>query len=365
MLMARLVSGTFFVIFLSATPVIANDTVTPVSVVTAKKGEVREEVPLTGTVASPRSSMISPKEAGYVERLLVDEGYVVNQGDVLLELDRKLADIEIARVRAQLQEAVAEVREFERQRDEAEELVEKKHIAATSFEAASAQVEIAKAVVQRLRAELARQQTIAEHHTVYAPFNGVIVEKLVEVGQWIESNGALFQLIELNPLRIEIPVPQFYFNRITVNTPVTIRYDARKNETFTGKVTTLIPVSNETTRTFTVFIQIDNQLQSVTPGMSARVTFLLRENEEQASLLVPRDAIVQQPNGSKSVWIVSQDANNVTARPVTITTGKNVSNNVEIISGELSDGDVIVVKGNELLQPGQAVNVIEQMDYQL
>ena len=345
--------------------VVANDIATPVSVVTVKKGNIKQEVALTGTVTSPRSSMISPKEAGYIESLLVDEGDVVKQGDVLLQLDRQIAEIEITRVSAQLQEAIAQVKEFERQRDEAAELVEKKHIAATSFEAASAQVNIATAVVQRLRAELSRQKMIAERHTVFAPFDGVIVEKLVEVGQWVESNRSLFELIELNPLRIEVPVPQFYFNQVTVDTPVLIRYDSMKNKSYSAKVSKLIPVSDQTARTFMVFIRIDNQLQIVTPGMSARVILQLHDSEDTKSLLVPRDAIVQQPNGNKSIWIVSQQVNHTIANPVSVTTGKNVSNNVEITAGDLSDGDIIVVKGNELLQPGQSVNVIEQLDYQL
>ena len=66
---------------------------------------------------------ISPKEAGYIEVLRVDESDIVNKGDVILEMDRQLAELEVARVRAQLNEARARQSELERQRDEAETLV--------------------------------------------------------------------------------------------------------------------------------------------------------------------------------------------------------------------------------------------------
>ncbi len=344
---------------------VANETITPVSVVTAKTGEIRQEVPLTGTVTSPRISMISPKYAGYIETVFVDEGDIVKKGDVLLSLDKQLAKIEVARVQAQLQEALAQVREYERQRDEAEELVRKKHIAATTFEGAQAQVDIGNAVVKRLRAELQRQQVIIERHHVYAPFDGVVVQKLIEIGQWVDSNRSLYELVELNPLRIEVPVPQFYFNRVIANTSVKIRYDAIPNETFTALISKLIPVSDNTARTFTIFIEVDNEKLMITPGMSARVILQIGEAIKSTSLLIPRDAIVQQPDGRKSVWVVTGENNEITARPVDVKTGKNVSNNVEITQGDLTDGDVIIVKGNELLQPGQNVNVIESLDYSL
>lgn len=343
----------------------AEERPTPVSVVTAKTGELREEVPLTGTVASIRTVRISPKEAGYIESLRVDESNIVRKGDVILELDRQLAELEVARVQAQLNEARARQRELVRQRDEAAELVKKKHIASTAFEAAAAEVEINKAVIQRLETELQRQQVVSERHTVYAPFDGVIAEKLVEVGQWVNSNTPLFSLIELNPLRIEVSVPQFYFNRLNVNTPVSIRYDAIPDQVFTASVTAKIPVSDQIARTFPVFIKIDNTNQVVAPGMSARVTFKLTGEETVKSLLLPRDAVVQKPDGTKTVWIVADKDGAIQAQPVKVITGKNVRANVEIKSEQIAIGDRIVVKGNELLQPGQAVNVIEQLDYPL
>lgn len=350
---------------LLTTTVAAEERPTPVSVVTAKTGELREEVPLTGTVASIRTARISPKEAGYIESLRVDESDIVRKGDVILELDRQLAELEVARVQAQLNEARARQRELVRQRDEAAELVKKKHIASTAFEAAAAEVEINKAVIQRLETELQRQQVVLERHTVYAPFNGVIAEKLVEVGQWVNSNTPLFSLIELNPLRIEVSVPQFYFNRLNVDTPVSIRYDAIPDQVFSASVTAKIPVSDQTARTFPVFISIENTNQVIAPGMSARVTFKLLGEETVKSLLLPRDAIVQKPDGTKTVWVVADKDGASQATPVKVITGKNVRANVEIKSQQITIGDRIVVKGNELLQPGQAVNVIEQLDYPL
>ncbi|MBL1143216.1 MAG: efflux RND transporter periplasmic adaptor subunit [Proteobacteria bacterium] len=355
----------FIVILTMCGNLFAADKFTPVSVVSVKKGIINEEVPLTGSVTSIRTSQISPKEEGYIESLLVDEGDVVKKGDPVLNLDSQLADVEIARVRAQLEEAKARQKELERQRDESKELVKKKHIASTNYEAKAAEVEINSAVIKRLETELKRQQIIAGRHILYAPFDGVITEKMVEVGQWVETNTALFELTELSPLRIKVPVPQFYFSRINVGTAVKIKYDAISKVEFSAQVTTKVPVSSQNTRTFPVMIKIDNNDQLIAPGMSARVIFQLTEQQAAQSIILPRDAIVQKPDGSKEVWLIDKQQGIAKASPVPVKTGKAYLNNIEIIPGKIQSGDRIVIKGNELLQAGQTVNVIEELDFNL
>jgi membrane fusion protein, multidrug efflux system len=355
----------FIVALFFFTNVFAADKVTPVSVVTAKKGIVNEEVPLTGSVVSIRTSLISPKVEGYIESLFIDEGDSVKKGDRIMYIDRQLADIEITRVNAQLNEARARVKEYKRQQAEAKELVAKKHIAATSYEATTAEVEINSAVVQRLEAELRRQQLISERHTLYAPFDGVITDKKVEVGQWIDTNTPLFELTEMNPLRIEVPVPQFYFGRINIGTPVKVKYDAIPDKLFDAQVTIKIPTSSQNTRTFPVMIKVNNDDQLIAPGMSARVIFQLPDSGVEQTILLPRDAIVQKPDGTKTVWLIEDKQGETRASPVIVITGKNHLDKIQIKTGDIDTGDQVVIKGNELLQPNQNVDVIEVLDYTL
>lgn len=343
----------------------AQETITPVSVVAAKMGKVSEEVPLTGSVSSIQTSHLSAKVEGYIDSLLVDKGDTVKKGDPIMYFDHQLIDIEITRVRAQLSEAKARVKEFVRQRDEAEELVKKKSIASTTYEAAVAQVEINSAVVARLEAELKRQQTLSERHTLYAPFDGVITDKMVEVGEWVDTNTPLFELTALNPLRIEVPVPQLYFSRINTGTPVKIKYDAIPDQEFAAQVTTKVPVSHQNTRTFPVMIRIENEDRLIAPGMSARVFFQLSEPNAEQSVLLPRDAIVRKPDGSKTVWVAEDKEGITKVNPVAVKTGKSHLNNIEIAQGNIHPGDRIVIKGNELLQAGQNINIVEELDYKL
>ncbi len=344
---------------------LAQESSTPVSVVTAKVGRVNEVIPLTGSVTSIRRSRISPKEEGYIESLLVDEGDAVQKGDPIMYFDRQLAEIETLRVRALLNEARARLKEFKRQREETAELIAKKHVAHTAYEAAVANVEINAAVVERLQAELRRQQIISERHILYAPFDGVITNKMVEVGQWVDTNTSLFELTELNPLRVEVPVPQYYFSRINIGTQVKIKFDAIADREFSAQVTTKVPASSQTTRTFPIMIKIENDQRLIAPGMSARVIFQLAGSNNVESVLLPRDAIVQKPDGTRTVWVIKNKEGVSKANPVNVETGKSYLDKIEITLGNIKAGDPVVVKGNELLQPGQIVNIIEDLDYSL
>ncbi len=339
--------------------ILAVEGAAPVSVVEAITAPVHEEIPLTGSVTARRVSRISPKVEGFVAEVLVDEGDEVKAAAALLRLDRVMAEIELSRSRAQLEEAKAQFEEAERQRNEAAQLVKKKHIASTDYEAAVAQVNINAAKLQRLQAELIRQKELLSRHTVYAPFNGVVAEKLVEVGQWVNTEMALIELVEVQILRIDVPVPQLYFNQVKIGTSATIKFDALPERIFEGIVTMKIPVGHAAARTFPVRIEMNNLNRILAPGMSARVRLQLKRTGNV--ILLPRDAIVKKPDGSESVWIVGEEDDGLKAMPVTVKTGRAYRENIEILTGKLKAGDRIVVRGNEILRPGQTVNITDTL----
>lgn len=342
----------------------AEETV-PVDIVRAARAQVYEDVPLSGTVESLRVSRISPKLSGYVAEVLVDDGDRVDRDQALLRLDPVMADIELERIRAQVREAEARLAEAERQRDEAAELVEKRHIPSTDYEARVSEVAIAKAVLQRLQTDLERQRETLQRHTIRAPYDGVIGDKLVEAGQWVETGTALFQLVETDVLRIDIPVPQFYFSRVRVGTPARVRFDALPDYELDAAVTMKIPVGSESGRTFPVRIEFDNRDGRIAPGMSARVRLRFGDASEEKALLLPRDSLVRKPDGTSTVWVVEGPGNTKTARPVTVRPGRSFGGNVEILGGAVRAGDRVVIRGNEILEQGQTVTIHREVEPEL
>ena len=335
---------------------LAQDQPIPVSVVVVEMAPVYDEIPLTGSVTARRVSRISPRVEGFVLEMLADEGDQVEAGASLAGLDPVLAEIGLERVKAQVAEANAELSEARRQRDEASELLKKKHISQTSFESRQAEVKIKSAVLSRLQAELRRQGEILDRHAITAPFSGVLTVKQVEVGQWVDTTTTMFELVEIDVLRIDVPVPQIYFPRVSVGTPVSIRFDAYPQRLFDASVTMKIPSGNASTRTFPIRIEMKNQDMLIAPGMSARVRVRLQASAE--SKLVSRDALIRKPDGSEAVWLIQEQNKVLNAHSVTVTSGRAFRDKLEIVSSEIEVGDRIVTRGNEILQEGQQVRLV-------
>ena len=331
----------------------------PVSVARVMRTDVHNELPLSGTVSPWRSVYLSSRIEGFISRLLVAEGDEVAAGEAVLELDSTMAQIELDRVGAQLQEARVRYGEAVRQRDEVMQLVEKKHVAGTTAASAESDVALFAAGVQRLRAKRRREQVLLAWHVVVAPFAGVVSEKLVEVGSWVETSTDLVRLVETQRLRVEVPVPQNHFAAVTRNTPVLVQFDALPEFSYSGLVTTVIPVSDNAARTFPVHIEIDNSERVVAPGMSARVR--LRLNHTADALVLPKDAVLRDAHGNESVWVIHEEDGVASGTRVDVETGRTLRDWIEVKPGAVEVGDRVVVHGNEGLRAGQTVRITEEI----
>jgi RND family efflux transporter MFP subunit len=213
------------------------------------------------------------------------------------------------------------------------------------------------AVVMRLDVEYRQQAEIVKRHRLTAPFAGVISNKLAETGEWVETGTPVLDLVAIDQLRLDIQAPQEYFPLISNDTNVTVRLDVAPEREFTGKVHSIVPMSNPGARTFLVRVLIDNADNLMIPGMSAQA-FLNIELKEQA-LLLPRDATIQHPDGRNTVWIVNNVNGRLVASEQQVQLGRSLSSLVIVRAG-LNPGTLVVIRGNETLKDGQAVHILEQ-----
>jgi len=94
--------------------------------------------------------------------------------------------------------------------------------------------------------------------------------------------------------------------------------------------------------------------------MSARVILQIEDDTNRTALIVPQDAVVRRPDGTATVWTIKIEDGITKAEPREIQTGRIYRNNIEVLSGDLEPGAQVVVRGNEILRPGQAVTVAEE-----
>ncbi len=338
----------------------AQDRVIPVGLDVVMAESIYEEILLSGSVMARRVSMLSPSVDGLISKMFVDDGEPVKQGGILVQLDRVLAELEMDQAAAKLEEERARLKEAIRQRDEVVELTQKKYISETTFKRSIADVQMKTAAVKRLDAEYKLQLELVNRHTIKAPFGGVIAKKFVEVGQWVETGTTVFELVDNAVLRIDIPVPQRYFNRIEIGLPVSVELDVFPGKIFEAAVTMKIPVADVIARTFSIRVEINNKDKLMAPGMSARVNLKIKDQSASAVLTVPRDAIVLKADGSEVVWLVIEESGDLHVKPIIVKTGHQLKERVEILNQELQAGDRIVSQGNEILTAGQKVRIVKQ-----
>jgi len=324
----------------------------PVSVVEASSQPVLREVDVTGTVTSPQVAALSPAIAGLVAELKVEEGDTVSTGRPLLVLDQDLVRHQLAAARAQLKDAEISLKDARRRLKEAESLGPKGGLAETVIEDIRTEVARGEATVARSKATVAEQQVLLDRHTLKAPFTGIVSRRLVDLGEWVAPGQGILELVATENLRLDFAMAEDFINLLPPDSPVSFRINAMPEQRFTGKVGAIVPVADPGARTFLVRILPDAAIANLRPGLSAVAT--VRTAADHDALVVPEDAILRYPDGRIVAWIVDSKT---TARERVIKVGEIFNGMIPVLQG-LSEGDRVVVRGNETLHDGQQVKVI-------
>ena len=328
----------------------------PVAVTRAETKPIVRELKLTGTLTSPRRAELTPEVSGRATGVIAEAGDRVETGDALLQLDAELSRIELRQADAARDEAEANLGDARRRLREAEDLAARDSIGQSELEARRSEVRRLRAVLARREAERAFRNELLDRHRLLAPFDGVVNRRMIDIGERAHTDVPVYELVATDRLRLDLEVPQRYFGSVTTDTAATIRVDARPDATIDGRISTVIPVSDGSSRTFRARVELDNRGARLTPGMSARAT--LRMDTGRSGVVIPRDALIRYPDGRTVVWVVAGDGDTRTVSERRVQTGLRFDGRIAIRAG-IDPGTTIVTEGNEALQDGQAVRVTE------
>ncbi len=335
-------------------PAVAQSTGPLVMVSVAQQVDLIEEVPLTGSVVSPRVAQLSTEVSGIVETMAVEIGDQLRAGDEILQLNAELDALSLAATRAVTDQAIQELEDAKRRLANAKALAERHSVSANEIESLAAEVRIDTAGVKRFRAEQQRQAARIQRHKLSAPFAGVISRKLVEQGEWIQPGDTVVELTASTGLRIDFRAPQSVYNKLDETSEIRITLDALPGQTFDCTIEAIIPVVDPTTRTFLIRTAPDDSKVKLAPGMSASA--VLRLNTDTEGVVVPRDALTRYPDGRVTVWVVDQEGEQATVSEHPVQIGAGFNGKVAVTSG-LSPDTLVVVQGNEALREKQRVTI--------
>jgi membrane fusion protein (multidrug efflux system) len=230
-----------------------------------------EAITATGELISPTRSQLAPKSPGRVAAVFVREGERVRAGQPLVAFETEYLSLELRRAEAELARASAIENDAARELERKRELIATESIPPAAYDRARTALESSTAARQAGEAVVATiRQRIADA-TLRAPFDGVVEQKMVSVGERL-GDGAAFVVAQTSPLRLRFRLPEQYLGRIRNGQNVSATTDAYGAEPFHGRVSMIGGVVDPATRTFMVEADVDNRAGLLSPGLFSRVT---------------------------------------------------------------------------------------------
>jgi len=317
---------------------------TAVTTVVARQQTWPSTLNVIGTVAAIQGVTVSADLPGVVDQIHFDSGKWVHQGDVLVELDTRQERAQLAQMEAQRDLAHINY-------GRTQQLVKEGVIARNEYDNVIAQQKLTDAQVGEIRATIARK-------TIKAPFSGILGIRQVNLGQYLAAGQAIVALQSLNPIYVNLGVPQEEVGKLAIGRKLRITSDDLPGVEFTGKVTALDSVVDPSTRNITVQATLANPQNKLRPGMYVQVALGTGASTQVVAL--PASAINYAPYGD-SVFIVAdmKDPKGNSYRGVRqqiVKLGASRGDQVGVISG-INPGDVVVTSGVFKLRNGAAVQI--------
>jgi len=341
----------------------------PVRVDEARMENVKEMRRVTGDLRAIARSRVATFEEGMVMTLPVTEGQHVEKGQVLATIDSRRLSLQLKRAEAVEQVAVATLAEREAQAELSRYDVEKlrlleqrsssnpKELADAEWQltADEARRDQARQQVDVIRAETDLLRTRLEDTTIIAPFDGAVMIKHTEVGQWIGEGDPVVEIVAIGAYDAWLDVPQRFADAIIgkdVTIQVTIEAIGRVVEPQTPRVVRQV---DPTARTFAAIIRVDDEADALAPGMS--VIGWTPTGKVGEHLTIDKDALLKNPTGYYVFVVREGRTGGLAAMPADVEVEFDLGERLAVRSAMIRPGDRIAVEGNERLFPTAPVTI--------
>lgn len=355
-----------------------------VTTATVVEQPVTRFIRVSGTLAAQEDAEVAAEVAGRIVATPIERGSRILAGATLVQIadaevsaQAREAEANAAQIEARLGTASGAAFEVERvpevanaqasyelartEFERTQMLQQRQLISASEFDQKQAQVEAARrqyevarnAAEQQYQALMAARARVAMARkavadtVVRAPFDGVVGERLVSVGDYVTRGTKVASVLRVSPLRLELTVPAQYVSAVTVGSLVSLEVDAYPGETFSGNVRYVSPALRSDSRALVVEAMVENADGRLRPGLFA--TARIEQAARSSALLVPAAAVQRTATGHR-VFVVQGD----TVEERLVTLGEPQGTQIELTSG-VAAGDRVVAADLERVKDGAIV----------
>jgi RND family efflux transporter MFP subunit len=312
------------------------------------EGALTLPVSYLGEVRATARAELAAGAEGEVLEIAVHEGDRVRRGDLLLRLDPDLARARLSAARAARRQSVAERAQASRDADRLSRAGDRT-VAGVEIERAQSAADALAARTDQLQAAEREARETLSRHRVEAPFDGTVVRRLVDEGDWVGSGDAVLELVAEGRVEVLVAVEPERLSDVAVGTEVTL---AGRGAPVPGHVAGVVRALDPATRTATLRVLADAPADWLLPGGTCDVRFTLAHEGE--GVLIPRDALVTGVAEAR-VWVVEEGA----PRAVVVAVRERGEDRLRVTGEGLEAGAMVIVRGNDRLRPGQPIVVVE------
>ncbi len=356
------VSLALAVVMLTGTAASAQEQPAQVRVDAVRVEPLSQTVPILGRLVADQRGEVAARVSGAVQQLDVRVGDRVEAGDRLALVDEarlaaraQLAEARVVAAQAQIETAEAELSLLEQERARLAQLRNSAAFSPAALEDKVQELQAATARIARARAqfdEALADQTLAERDLadaeVLAPYPGVITSRYVSAGDHLDIGEPVVALINDTSLEIEADVPSAQARVLQAGIELDVTLDGRASSKATLRA--LIPDENPLTRTLAIRLSLGEATEDLFLASGQSVTVDVPLGAVSEALTVDKDAVLRRGEGAMVFVAADGEAQ---LRPVTL--GEAVGARFEVMEG-LTEGELVIVRGNERLRPGQAIS---------
>lgn len=345
LLSSAITSG--FLILLSAHSHAEEDTkpAVKVSVEQAVKQDVAEHIWVPGTVVSRNDARLATEVAGRIHHI-AEIGDTFKKGDVLVELDDQLIQLALLDEQANVKRLVARVQLLSKQLQRLTKIAD--NAAVDDVDEKTAALAMARQELARAKIAERRGQYLLSQTRLKAPFDGTVVQRLQQPGEFSTQGGNVLRIVDMNNLEVKVAAPLTSAAHIQSGISVEVKDTIRS---VINQVRTLVPVGDDRSRMMELRVSLEPGQWPV--GSPVRVG--LPNSAFHTAMTVPRDALVLRKNNTY-LFVVDEEQ---LAQRIDVTLGIGVQDYIEV-QGDVQEGDRVITRGAERLEAGQKVAVKER-----
>jgi HlyD family secretion protein len=267
--------------------------------VEVQRGDLQATVSATGSLNAVTTVQVGTQVSGQVAEIHVDFNDRVRKGQLIARIDPTLARQNVRDAEATVGRSRAEAEQARREFDRSKQLFDNEALSVSEYETAQYQLDVARANLASAELNLERARQNLSYTQIYAPIDGIVVERNVDVGQTVAASLSAPQLFlianDLSQMRILASVDESDIGQIRQGQPVQFTVQAFPNEFFEGIVeqVRLQSTVQENVVNYTVVVGVDNRAGKLLPGMTATVDFEVQT--AQNVFMVPNAALRFRP----------------------------------------------------------------------